>query len=96
MAESGGRLAQVLPDSVYVSSPATGVRQRLLTEGVLERCYVFENRKALFPIHRSVKVVLLTARRGDGPTERFKAAFFTGKDPGGRPFRGRGHRSRGR
>jgi Eco57I restriction-modification methylase len=80
---SGGRLGQVLPDSVYVSSPATGVRQRLLTEGVLERCYVFENRKELFPIHRSVKVVLLVTQRGDGPTEQFKAAFFVGKDAAG-------------
>jgi Eco57I restriction-modification methylase len=79
-----GRLGQVLPDSVYVSSPATGVRQRLLTEGVFERCYVFENRKEIFPIHRSVKVVLLVAQRGDGPTERFKAAFFVGKDAAGR------------
>jgi len=79
----GGRLAQVLPDSLYVSAPATGVRQHLLGESVLERCWVFENRKALFPIHRSVKVVLLVAQRGGGPTERFKAAFFTGKKPDG-------------
>jgi Eco57I restriction-modification methylase len=80
----GGRLAQVLPDSVYVSSPATGVRQRLLNEGVLERCYVFENRRAIFPIHRSVKVVLLVAQRGGGPTEAFRAAFLSGKDAAGR------------
>jgi hypothetical protein len=80
----GGRLAQVLPDSVYVSSPATGVRQRLLNQGVLERCYVFENRRAIFPIHRSVKVVLLVAQRGGGPTEAFRAAFLAGKDAAGR------------
>lgn len=79
-----GRLAQVLPDSVYVSSPATGVRQHLLSQGQVERCYVFENRRVIFPIHRSVKVVLLTARRGDGPTERFRAAFFVGRDAAGR------------
>jgi type I restriction-modification system DNA methylase subunit len=80
----GGRFAQVLPDSVYVSSPATGARQRLLTDGRLERCYVFENRKEIFPIHRSVKVVLLIVRRGGGPTERFRAAFLVGKDTAGR------------
>ncbi|MHB1446203.1 MAG: N-6 DNA methylase [Acidimicrobiales bacterium] len=80
----GGRLAQVLPDSVYVSSPATGVRQHLLTDGVLERLWVFENRQGIFPIHRSVKVVLLTACRGGGPTERFAAAFRVGKDAAGR------------
>ena len=80
----GGRFAQVLPDSVYVSSPATGVRQRLLTEGRLERCYVFENRRSIFPIDSRIKVVLLTAQRGDGPTERFRAAFYVGKDAAGR------------
>lgn len=79
----GGRLAQVLPDSLYVSSPATGVRQRLLGEGRLEWCYVFENRKEIFPIHRSLKVVLLTAQKGGGPTHRFKAAFYVGKDAAG-------------
>lgn len=80
----GGRLAQVLPDSVYVSSPATGVRQRLLTDGVLERCWVFENRRQIFPIDSRIKVVLLTAARGGGPTGTFRAAFFTGKDAAGR------------
>ena len=81
---SGGRLAQVLPDSLYISSPATGVRQRLLSEGRLESCYVFENRRSIFPIDSRIKVVLLTARRGGGPTERFRAAFFVGKDAAGR------------
>jgi hypothetical protein len=80
----GGRLAQVLPDSVYVSSPATGVRKHLLEDGILERCYVFENRRGIFPIHRSVKVVLLVAQRGGGPTEAFRAAFLVGKDAAGR------------
>jgi N-6 DNA Methylase len=80
----GGRLSQVLPDSVYVSSPATGVREHLLRDGVLDRCWVFENRRGIFPIHRSVKVVLLVAQRGGGPTEAFRAAFLTGKDAAGR------------
>lgn len=80
----GGRMSQVLPDSVYMSSPATGVREHLLADGVLDRCWVFENRKGIFPIHRSVKVVLLVAQRGGGPTDSFRAAFFTGKDAAGR------------
>ena len=80
----GGRMSQVLPDSVYVSSPATGVREQLLKDGILDRCWVFENRKGIFPIHRSVKVVLLVAQRGEGPTESFRAAFLTGKDAAGR------------
>ncbi len=80
----GGRLAQVLPESVYVSSPSTGVRRHLLLDGQLERCFVFENRKKLFPIDSRIKVVLLTARRGGGPTESFRAAFLVGKNAIGR------------
>jgi hypothetical protein len=81
---SGGRLGQVLPDSVYVSSPATSVRQHLLQDGLLDRCWVFENRKRIFPIHRSVKVVMMVAQRGGGPTVRFKAAFLAGRNSDGR------------
>lgn len=80
----GGRLAQVLPDSFYVSSPATGLRQHLLGEARLERCYVFENRRKLFPIDSRLKVVLLVAEAGSGPTTAFPAAFLTGKDAIGR------------
>jgi hypothetical protein len=79
-----GRFAQVLPDAVYMSSTATGLRQRLLREGLLERCYVFENRKEIFPIHRSAKVVLLTGQRGGGPTQHFRASFLAGKNAAGR------------
>ncbi len=81
---TGGRLSQVLPDSFYVSSPATGVREHLLSDGLLESCWAFENRKGIFPIHRSVKVVLLVAQCGGGPTIAFRAAFLTGKDAAGR------------
>ena len=80
----GGRMAQVLPDSVYVSSPTTELRRRLLDEGRLEFCFVFENRKQLFPIHSELKIVLLAAEADGGPTVDFAAAFMTGKDPAGR------------
>jgi hypothetical protein len=80
----GGRVAQVLPDSVYVSSPATELRRRLLADGRLEFCFVFENRKLLFPIDSRIKIVLLGAEAGGGPTDDFAAAFITGKDAAGR------------
>jgi Eco57I restriction-modification methylase len=80
---SGGRLSQVLPDSFYISSPAAGLRIRLLTDGVLERCWVLENRRGIFPIDSRIKIVLLVAQRGGGPTERFRAAFLTGKNAAG-------------
>ncbi|MDP9300833.1 MAG: N-6 DNA methylase [Actinomycetota bacterium] len=79
----GGRLAQVLPEALYVSMPATGLRQHLLVDGLMDRCFVFENRQAIFPIHRSVKVCLLVVSSGLGPTDQFSAAFFVGKGPAG-------------
>lgn len=79
-----GRMAQVLPDSVYVSAPTTELRRRLLDDGQLEFCFVFENRKLLFPIDSRIKIVLLGAEAGSGPTGDFAAAFITGKDAAGR------------
>lgn len=80
----GGRCAQVLPEGVYQLGQAAGLRHRLLEEHRLDFCYVFENRKGIFPIHRSVKVTLLGFVKGDGPTESFRAFFAVGKDPSGR------------
>ena len=50
----------------------------------MEFCFVFENRKLLFPIDSRIKIVLLGAAAGSGPTDDFAAAFITGKDAGGR------------
>lgn len=77
---TGGRMAQVLPDSFYVSSPATGLRQQLLTDGQLHCCFAFENKYKIFPIHSGWKISLMSAERGNGPTKRFQAAFFSGSD----------------
>ena len=68
-------MAQVLPDSVYVSSPSTEVRRRLLDDGRLEFCFVFENRKLLFPIDSRIKIVLLGAEADAGPTEDVRGRF---------------------
>lgn len=79
-----GRVAQVLPDSVYVSSPTTEVRRQLLDDARLEFCFVFENRRLLFPIDSRIKIVLLGAEAHAGPTDDFAAAFVTGKDAAGK------------
>lgn len=79
-----GRMAQVLPDSFYLSSPATGLRRRLLDEAEIDFCWVFENRRAIFPIDTRSKITLLAITVGVGPTDAFRARFFVGKDPAGR------------
>jgi biotin operon repressor len=84
LARYGGRVAQVLPDSFYVSAPATGVRIQLLSTARVDFVYSFENRRRLFPIDIRAKIVLVAATSGVGPTEQFRAAFLCGKFPDGR------------
>jgi hypothetical protein len=50
------------------------LRRMLMTECDVESLVGFENRARLFPIHRSVRFVLLTAVRG-GPTRRMQCRF---------------------
>jgi hypothetical protein len=78
-----GRLAQVLPESFHASSPATGLRHALLTEAQFERCFVFENRKKIFPIGSNIKIDLVVAEAKSGPTESVAASFFAGEDAAG-------------
>lgn len=80
----GGHCAQVLPEGVYQLGQAAGLRRHLLDEERLNFCYVFENRKKIFPIHSSVKVTLIGFEKGAGPTQSFRAFFAVGKDPSGR------------
>ena len=72
----GGLLSQVLPDAFYVSNPATGLRANLLSDADIDHCWVFENRRRIFPIDGRIKVVLLTVARGRGPTGSFRVAFL--------------------
>lgn len=78
----GGHLGQVLKDSIYVNSNCSEIRQRLLSDGALLNFIVNENRKLVFPIHASIKVVLLVARRGE-IADSVPMAFFVGKDVSG-------------
>lgn len=76
----GGEFGQVLPESFYASLPTTGLRQNILSKSGVHFCYAFENKYRIFPIGTNISVVLFGARAGAGPTDQFKAAFFTGSD----------------
>ena len=80
----GGRCAQVLPDAVYQLGQAAGLRRRLLDDHRLDFCYVFENRRKIFPIDGRIKVTLIGFEKSAGPTHSFRAYFAVGKDPSGR------------
>jgi len=74
-----GMTGVVVPSAFHANEGATGVRQLYLEKMALRCCYSFENRRALFEIHRSFKFALVVARAG-GPTREFSCAFYLHDD----------------
>lgn len=64
----GGRLGCLLPGSLLTDQGAATLRARLLDATTVDRVSVISNREGLFPIHRSMRVVTLTAT-AEGRTE---------------------------
>lgn len=75
----GGYTGVVLPGAFHANEGASGVRRLYLEHLWLHECFSFENRKLLFEIHRSFKVVLVVASQvtSDQP---FECAFYQTDD----------------
>lgn len=65
----GGRIGLVLPSGIVSDASSAGVRRLLFSRCSVEHLVGFDNRSGTFPIHRSVKFVLLTAAAGAATTE---------------------------
>ena len=65
----GGRLGVVLPSGVMTDSGSSRIRRLLFNRCRTDSLVVFENRDRVFPIHRSVKFVLLTSTMGGETTD---------------------------
>ena len=63
-----GRLGCLLPGGMLVDHGAAALRRHLLDRASVDHLSIFDNRDALFPIHRSVRIVAMTGTSG-GPTE---------------------------
>lgn len=61
---SGGRLGLVLPWGLAADHGSRRVRRRLFDETAIDGLVSFENRDAIFPVHRGVRFMLLTATVG--------------------------------
>jgi hypothetical protein len=70
----GGRVGLVLPSGVLVDHGSASLRRLLFTRCNVDRLVGFENRAGLFPIHRSVRFVLLSATVGQ-PTRETLCRF---------------------
>ncbi len=60
----GGRLGLIAPWGLLGDHGSAAARARLLGGAALDRVSVFDNRRAIFPIHRSVRFVAATATIG--------------------------------
>lgn len=68
----GGRCGLVLPSGLLTDHGSAPVRRLLLSRCEVDGVVGFDNRKAIFPIHRSVRFVVMTATKG-AATGRFGA-----------------------
>ena len=64
LVRSGGRLAMVLPSGFAIDHGCATLRRALLDRTAVDTFVSIENRDGLFPIHRGLKFILLTATRG--------------------------------
>lgn len=71
---SGGRLGLVLPGGLLSDHGSAPLRRLLFSRCAVDGVVTFDNRQAIFPIHRSVRFVVVTATHGSATTE-FAARF---------------------
>ena len=92
LARAGGRLGLVLPSGLAADHGSASLRRMLLSRCAVDALVGFENRQRVFPIHRSVRFLLLTATSGR-PTveigcrlgEHDPSVLETADDEAGRP-----------
>ena len=70
----GGRVGMVLPGGVASDAGSASLRRHLFDTAAVDTIVGLDNRKGIFPIHRSVRFVLLTATSG-ARTERIATQF---------------------
>jgi hypothetical protein len=64
LARPGGRIGLVLPSGVVTDTGAAPLRQHLFDRADVDTVTGLDNRGGIFPIHRSLRFVLLTATAG--------------------------------
>jgi hypothetical protein len=70
----GGRVALIVPSGLATNHGSSRLRRALLGGTRIERLFGFDNRQAIFPIHRDVRFLLLTATK-EPATERVVCAL---------------------
>jgi hypothetical protein len=71
----GAHLGIIVPSGIYTDQGCQPLREFFFDKSDVQFLYCFENRRAIFNIHRSFKFVLFGVRKG-GATNRFRCAFM--------------------
>ncbi len=66
--KGGGRMGIVVPSGLYTDQGCQPLRERFFNRSRVGFIYCFENRRAVFNIHRSFKFVLFGAQKAVKPT----------------------------
>jgi hypothetical protein len=69
LARVGGRFGLIVPSGLATDQGSSALRRRLLERATIDTWLGFANRAAIFPIHRSVRFLLI-AGSNDGSTDR--------------------------
>ncbi len=72
---NGGHEGIVVPSGVYTDKGCQPLREQFFDQSKIDCLYCFENKKAIFNIHRSFKFVVFCTEKGKQTTE-FKCAFM--------------------
>jgi len=72
----GGRIGLLLPSGIAADRGSAALRRHLFDQTTIDTWLGFDNRRAIFPIHRSIRFVLLTTtRRGSTDCLRFRCGL---------------------
>jgi len=74
LTRTGGRVGLVLPSGILSDTGSGPLRRHLFEHAAVDRVVGLDNRAGLFPIHRSLRFVLMTASAG-GHTDRIACRF---------------------
>ena len=74
LVRNGGRIGLVLPSGIASDAGAAPLRRHLFDRADVDSLTGLDNREAIFPIHRSVRFVLLTCTSGR-PTTQLRCRF---------------------
>src|SRR5262249_48733903 len=74
LTRGGGRIGLVLPSGLATDHGSGSIRRRLLAACDVDTMVGLDNHRGVFPIHRSVRFLLVTATAGS-PTRRIACRF---------------------